>query len=154
MRRTITITIPGVHSDKPGERDNGKVFEITEMPADAAERWCLRARILLAEATNQPMPEASDSGEAAALAAMGIQFNNLRIWRALSSPDLDEVWNYIQYRHKAGQPALPITTGENSVIEEIDTRLRLRSEALMLNLGFSKAAERRESAAEPVSTAA
>jgi hypothetical protein len=145
-RRKHTVVIPGERSDHPHCRDNGKTFILTEMPADQGERWCLKARMLIAEATGTPKAEPADEGEAAALANMGIDFNNLRIWRALSDPSLDEVWNFIHYQHKPGHPALPITTGENSPIEEIETRLLLRAEALKLNLGFSQAAERLSSA--------
>lgn len=151
-RRTIKVTIPGVRSENAGERDNGKIFTITEMPADQAERWCLKARILISEAMGIATAEPANAGEAAALAKIGIDFGNLRIWRALADPSLDEVWAYIEYQHAPRQPPTPIVDGENSPIEEIDTRLKLRAEALALNLGFSRGAARPSSTDSPTTT--
>jgi len=141
MRREVRITIPGARSEEPGQRDNGKVFILTEMPADQGERWCLEARVLMAEALGQPAPSAS-AGEAEALASMGIDLRNLRVHRALLNSRLDDMWTYVQYQHKPGAPPQPIVSGENSSIEEQSTRLLLRVEALKLNLGFSGGAER------------
>ena len=149
MRRTVTVTIPGVKSDKPGERDNGKVFEITEMPSFQAERWCAKAKALGAQAYSIPVPS-GDSGEAAALANMGI--DPAKMGLALTDPSLDEIWQYVKYRHKPGNPPLDITFDENSMIEEIDTIMFLRMEALKVQLGFSGGGNRPSSESSPNTT--
>jgi hypothetical protein len=53
MRRTERLTIPGVRSETLGERDNGKVFILTEMSAYAGQDWALRALLALSRSGAQ-----------------------------------------------------------------------------------------------------
>lgn len=134
MRHKATITIEDQKS-----RDFGKTFILTEMPADQAERFCTQARLLILEARGLAVPD--DEAGAAALARTGIDMANIREMKALQDPSLDTLWDYVKYQHRAGAPLQAIVNGENSQIEEISTRTRLRWEVLKLNLGFSQGAE-------------
>jgi hypothetical protein len=141
-RREQRVVIPGTRSDKPGHRDDGKVFWIREMYADQAERWCVQVLVLLAEALRTEVPQ---HPSAAALADKGIDFSDTRVAKALMDPSLDALWDCVTYEHKPGQPRQPILLGENSQIEEISTRARLRMEVMQLHLNFSAADQPRNS---------
>lgn len=139
MRQSKPITIPGAPSAERGQRDGGKTFIVTEMPADQAERFCAKVALLIAEAVGQQAPENPSS---AALAGMGINSSDVRVAYALTDPELNaQIWPCVKYQHRAGQPLQDIVEGENSPIEEITTRARLRMEVLQLHLGFSRAGE-------------
>jgi len=151
MRQVKIIQLPGQASDKPGHRDGGKTFILTEMAADQAERFCARVAVLIAEAAGVNVQEPSS----ATLAEMGINFADVRVAFALTDPDLNAlIWPCVKYRHKPTQPPQEIVEGENSQIEEISTRAKLRMEVLALHLNFSQAgASQPTSASSPPSTA-
>lgn len=110
-RRVVTYKVPA----EPGNRDSNKTFVLTEMPADEGERWVTQALFLMKGAK-----DANDSDQS--------------LMRALQDPSLEALWKCVQYQHNPQHPAMPITSGESSVIEEISTRTALRLEVLKLHL--------------------
>jgi hypothetical protein len=149
MRNTKTLTIQ--EDKKPAYRDNGKVFVITEMPADQGIRWADR---LLFAITNQgiELPDGVIGGGMAGLAAVGVGalLNALgRVKFEDAEPLLDEMMACVQYRHAQGQPLQAIAHGANCQIEEVQTFWTLRIAWFELHLGFSFA-----DAAQKLKTAA
>lgn len=138
-RRTklVTITAEG--------RDKGKVFELTEMPADQGERWATRAVLALANA-GAKLPEGALGAGTAGLElgwrnvlVMGIQ-----AMQGLTEPSvrplLDELKPCMKYvPPQPGVPRQDIFPGENSQVEDFQTWYTLYFEYLQLHLGFSLA---------------
>lgn len=134
-RRTETITISG----EPGNRDNGKVFVITEMDAMTGERWAGRiTELVLASGVELP----KDSGEKptekdgaaglAQLVSIGVP-----LLRALHDPDIDKAtWACIKYQHAPNHPLQAIMPGEACQIEEISTVTELRMAVMRMHTGF------------------
>lgn len=122
----VTITEEG--------RDKGKVFVLTELPADQAERWFIRAMLGMLQ-SGADITEETIAGGAAAFAAMGVQALGGVKWETLE-PLLDEMWQCVQYEHKRGSPLQSVADGINSQIEEVQTRLALRTAVLNLHIGF------------------
>lgn len=116
-------------------RDKGKVFVLTELPADQAERWAIRAFLGLIQSGANISPETMQGGMAA-LAAIGIQALGGIAWETLE-PLLDEMWTCVEYFHSAKTPTQSIADGINSQIEEVATRLSIRLAVLELHMGFS-----------------
>lgn len=117
-------------------RDKGKVFILTEMPADQGERWANRAALALTN-TGAAIPEEALGAGWAALAAIGVQA--LGMLRAESvQPLLDELWpSCVKYEHKPGQMLQEVIPGVNSPIEEIATRYAIYYALWKLHTGFS-----------------
>ncbi|QDX29555.1 hypothetical protein [Dickeya poaceiphila] len=150
-RKTLTFKVEAKN------RDEGKTFLITEMPARQIEEWAIRVvSALMAANVEVPQPvysaiqklsagapenEADNelynavlvSGMAAlakfALTALG------KIPFAESRPLMDELMSCIQFQ------ATPTTTIplDDSHIEEMSTRFRLKTEVLKLHVGFLSA---------------
>jgi hypothetical protein len=128
MRRTTRVTIT-----EEG-RDKGKVFILTELPADQAERWAIRAMLGMIQSGSEISPDSLQGGMAS-LAILGVHALGGIEWSTLE-PLLDEMWTCVQYLHKPGNPPQEIQPGVNSQIEEVQTRLALRVAVLDLHLGF------------------
>lgn len=135
----VVITEPG--------RDAGKIFQIFEMSASHAEKWAARALLVAAQS-------GSDIGNVragmAGVAVMGIgtilgaKFQDVE-------PLLDEMFECVAIcpdprNHSIirGGKYCSIHGGPNVVgrlveddIEEVSTRVRLRSEVLNLHVGFT-----------------
>ena len=138
MRRIEKLTIPGVRSDAPGTRDNGKTFVLTEMDAYTGQDWALRALLALSKNGVQ-LPEGALSAGWAALA--GFAFRALAgASHAEVRPLLDEMLAQAKYEHAPGHPLQPIVPGPNCCIEEISTFLTLQAALFKLHAGFSTAA--------------
>lgn len=128
MRRTTDVTIT------EDDRDKGKCFRITEMDADRAEDWAMRAVFVLTKA-GVDIP--ADSGMA------GIAAAGLRSLGYLNFADakvlLDEMFECIvcvpdpKGHINNTRPLVKTDT------EEVKTRLRLRAEVFALHTGFSLA---------------
>lgn len=120
-------------------RDRGKTFELTEMPADQAERWCSRA-VLLFMNTHAKLPEGAAGLEltwrnvfAAGLSALhGLRETELR-------PLLEEIKPCIKWVPPGDAPMQVIFPGHESQIEEFKTWWELYYEYVQLLLGFSLA---------------
>jgi hypothetical protein len=130
-KQTLTITDEG--------RDKGKVFVLTEMPADQAERWAIRALLALMNAGIELPDGAADAGMAGIAAAGYKALGNLKF--EVLEPLLDDMWGCVQYQHKPNQPLQSLMAGESSQIEEVSTRLQLRMAAFKLHTNFFSSEE-------------
>ena len=132
-RKTATITIQG----KEGNRDNGKVFLITEMSAHEAERWALRAGFALMNA-GADIPELEEGIGMQELAALGLRV----LMGALQGVSFEKAEPLLEDMMKCAQ-SIPDPNKPNVVrpliesdIEEVSTRLKLRKEIWDLHVGF------------------
>jgi len=123
-KETVTIEAEG--------RDKGKVFVITEMPADQAERWAIRALLALAKAGVTVTDAAQGM---AGLAAAGLAALGSLPYEAVG-PLMAEMFSCVKYQHQPNQPLQDIDDGERSQIEEVATRLELRKRIFKLHTGF------------------
>jgi hypothetical protein len=133
-RRTKSITL------SEDNRDKGKVFLLTEMPAHKAEKWACRALLALIKSGVQIPDEMAQAGMAG-VAAMGSSFLTSMggvKWAELE-PLLDEMMTCMQTIPSPGiiRPLCVIDGAED--IEEVKTLITLRKEVLELHLGFSLA---------------
>jgi hypothetical protein len=135
MRKTLNYTVPGVRSETIGERDNGKTFVLTEMPADQAERWALRLLFAM-QAAGVEIPEDAQDAGIAALAAVGLKAVTA-IRFAEAEPLLAEMMACVRYQHAPNQQPQELMTGAASQIEDVKTRLLLRAKVFELHTGFS-----------------
>lgn len=133
-RKTLTVTIPPAEEGSEN-RDAGKVFLLTEMPASEGERWGIRALLALGRAGIE-IPDGLANAGMAGVHEMG----GLRLGGALHAEDveplMDDMMACIQ---RVPDPAKPdiVRALVESDIEEVGTRLRLRGEVMNLHLGFS-----------------
>lgn len=117
----------------PG-RDTGKFFLLTEMPASQAERWAQRALMAMAK-SGVEMPDDFANTGVAGIATIGIKalagmpFNE-------AGPLLDEMMACVQFIPSPAEANLARPLIEDD-IEEVSTRLSLRSEVIELHTGFS-----------------
>lgn len=135
-RKSVTITI--------GDgRDAGKIFRITEWPAIRIERWIMRAVFGLGKAGVEIPPEILQLG--AAPTAFAIASQASRLPSRLGIRLADELMECVQ----RVEEKLDRSLVEND-IEDVTTRLRLKSEVLKLTFGFFAFAASPNSA-QPVS---
>lgn len=144
MRNTKTLTI---QEDRPTYRDNGKVFLLTEMPADQGEEWANRLIFALANA-GADLPDGVIGGGMAGLSAIGVGTALMQAMRKLQfdvvKPLFDEMMTCVQTR--VGQnPWQNIVRGINCQIEEIPTFWQLRLAWIELETGFSIAGAAQQS---------
>lgn len=141
MRRTEKLVIPGVRSETPGERDNGKTFVLTEMDAYSGQDWALRALLALA-ASGVQLPDGALSTGMAGLAGFGVTAL-LQAPHGALKPLLEEMLGQARYAHNPNDPKMPtqaISPGPNCPVEEIKTFLTLHMALVKLHTGFSPAA--------------
>jgi len=128
MRRVKDVRI-----GPEGQRDAGKMFRITEMDADQAETWAMRALLALAKG-------GIDIGDAVSggmqqLAVLGIQSLG-----KLSFEEVKPLWDDVMTCVTiVPEPSFPENTRTlvHNDIEEVATRIRLRAEVIALHTGFS-----------------
>jgi len=132
MARQVSIVV----IDAEG-RDKGKRFQITEMSASQAERWAIRAFLAIA-ATGVEIPDDLRESGFAGIAAMGLRALGFLSFEA-AEPLLDEMFGCIMLIPDASNPSFTRPLIETD-IEEVATRLRLRSAVIELHTGFSMAA--------------
>lgn len=132
-RKTLDITISDAN------RDRGKIFVLTEMPASRAESWAMRAGLALFHA-NVELPPGFDPTKLsfAAMAEIGLHVLSGLKWED-AEPLLDEMWSCVQIRPDPMKPNIVRNLIEED-IEEIGTRLRLRTEVWKLHTDFLSAA--------------
>lgn len=135
MRREIDVTI------ETEGRDKGKVFHLTEMAAAPAEEWGMRIFLSLIRAGIDLPAEVMSGGMAAVAAVMPGIIANVFIngIGALNydeiKPLLDQMMDCVKIKEPA---AIRNLTPDD--IEEVSTRLFLRSEVFKLHTGFSQSA--------------
>ncbi len=128
MARKVTRLAIG----EDGKRDAGKVFEITEMAAVAAEKWAARALLALARGGIE-LPDDLAGAGLAGLAAIGLDALGRLPWEA-AEPLLDEMFECVKI---VPDPARPVVRNlVESDIEEVATILKLRREVLALHVDF------------------
>ena len=132
-RKTTRITID------QDNRDKGKSFVITEMPADRAERWALRALLAMTSA-GVDVPEQATTAGMAGIASVGIGMLS-RLDFEVAAPLLAEMMSCVRIDMGNGV-VRDLLEGDGGDIEEVVTRLLLRKAVLELHLGFSIAAPR------------
>jgi hypothetical protein len=121
-------------------RDKGKTFVLTEMPADQAERWALRALLALTN-TGAAIPEEALGAGMAGLAAVGVQALGMLNSEQVQ-PLIDELWPAcVRYEHSPRVPLQEVVPGINSQVEEVKTRLEVYRALLKLHTGFSMPVE-------------
>jgi hypothetical protein len=147
MRRKEYITIPGERSDEPGQRDNGKTFLVTEMPAMQAEEWANRATLaLIPRLTRELDPAIAEQIKAApsmtAIEHIGLLLGSIQFpeMRDLMRELLDNCIKIVVNPAMGEMGAQPLNFGGQESIEEVETIRRLRREALNLHTGFTLAA--------------
>ena len=117
-------------------RDQGKVFVITEMPASQAEKWAIRAFMAAAGAGAQ-IPDDLHAQGMAGLFRIGSEAL-AKIPFELAEPLLDEMMDCVQIAPSPANPSVVRSLIEDD-IEEVATRVRLRTQILQLHVGFSAA---------------
>lgn len=133
MRNKVTVTIedPQLPNGKQN-RDVGKVFEITEMSSDKAERWAMRALLALTN-TGVEIPQGIEGAGMAGIAHIGFQMFGLLDFDVVE-PLLAEMMTCINIQ--VGTVSRPINDDFGD-IEEVATRLKLRRAWFELHTGFS-----------------
>ena len=138
-RRSALVTI-----NDPKSRDNGKQFRVTEMSADAAERWAIRILLVFAKASTK-MPEAFAATGMAGLHASipGIVVQGLQslggVEYADAAPLLDEMLGCVEFKAPGMDTYFAVRGSGMSQIEEVSTLLKLRWEVLQVHVNFSLA---------------
>ena len=130
-RKTKTIRIPA-----DGSRDAGKTFLLTEMSAADSERWAIRSLGAIANSGLDIPPEVIQMGMGA-LAAVGFK-GLLTMQFHEAAPLLDEMMACVQIVPDPKNPHV-VRPVDDEDIEEVATRLMLRSEVFELHTGFSPA---------------
>lgn len=148
MRKTQEVVID---DQDPENRDGGKHYIITEMPATKGEKWAARAiNALLASGIE--IPDKAIGQGMKGLAMLGSSgFSNFRgvSWEALE-PLMDEMMSCVTRVHDTGSGRTrPVVEND---IEEIKTRLLLRNAWLELHIGFSFAGAPKISDSAPATT--
>lgn len=129
----------------PGNRDAGKVFQITEMLAGPAEKWAFRAALLV-ENSGVAIPQEVKGLGMVGISILGLNvFLNGRIDPDKLDPLMDQMFSCVKIVRDPS--ARDRTTGDviatelvsEDDVEEVQTRLWLRSEVLRVHTGFSPA---------------
>ncbi len=132
MRKSITYT---VKSEGEDNRDNGKVFVITEMSCADAERWTLRLAFALGRSGAMlNLVEQIQNGGMASLVSVGIDaLTHMPVEEAI--PLLDELMTCVEFVPDPGSPNIKRSIIDSD-IEEIATRMKLKMQVLDLHYGF------------------
>jgi hypothetical protein len=133
-RKTKIVTIDG---DPSTNRDAGKNFLITEMPASKAEKWAARCLLALVNAGFEIDDNDRQLGMAA-MAARGVRSLGSIAWHD-AEPLLDEMMGCVHYLPSLDAPDVHTPLVEHD-IEEVSTRIFLRDKVFELHVGFSPAA--------------
>jgi len=120
-------------------RDQGKMFHLTEMSASQAEWWALRALMAMGR-NGVDVPDNLREMGMAAMAVEGLKAIS-RIPPDDAKPLLDELMNCVQIVPNPADKSVIRALLEND-IEEIATRLKLRAEVFKLHVDFLKTAAR------------
>jgi hypothetical protein len=140
MRQTTHVKVP----EEWGKRDAGKIFQITEWSAERAEKWGIRAVLAYNRGGGQ-IPMDVIGGGMEAIFILGINtFLRGQMQADEVIPIIDELLECVKLirdPNVRGADGKPIATDivSSDDIEEIKTRLWLRSEVLRLHTNFSPA---------------
>lgn len=137
MRKVEIVVISG---DPNTNRDHGKRFKITEMPAIRAEKWAMRVLLALAS-TGAQLPEDYKSAGMAGLAVAGFQALQSLNWGD-AEPLLDEMMECVRIlpdpRNIEVERPLILNRGDGSGddVEEVSTLLTLRRKIFEIHTSF------------------
>lgn len=136
MRKSKDVTVPEAWA----ARDAGKVFRITEWPAGRAEKWGARMLLTL-RGSGANIPISVSHLTMSQVAAVGINaFFQSAVMPDELIPLLDELLECVQIiRDPVRHPDVATAIVGDEDIQEIRTRLWLRSEVIELHTGFSAA---------------
>lgn len=137
MRKTETVVVPKWE----GNRDSAaeRQYLITEMPAAQAEKWALRALLML-KGSGERIPDDVTGLGMVGVAILGINvFLRGNIDTNALEPLMDEMMSCVKIVRDPRKPEVATTIVSDDDIEEVQTRLWLRSEVLRLHTGFSPA---------------
>lgn len=136
MRKTEIVSIAA------DNRDHGKTFVVTEMPAWQALQWCAKALLALTQtgADVQPgsLAKAAEGGPEV-LAVLGLEIFTL-VPAAVALPLMQEIKACVSFQAPGAVVTVPIKDGMNCQVEEISTWFVLLKAAFVLHLGFLPAA--------------
>ncbi len=132
-----TVTIEGLPSQEPGQRDNGKTYSIRPMKAYDGQKWVLKAMLALAKVGVEIKEELLQS----------ISFEDLMdpsLSPLIGNLDPDEAMELIDGLLKCvsflpsvpNAKPVPIPTGDEVYIQEIKTRNRLAREVWEFHRAF------------------
>jgi hypothetical protein len=136
MRKNETVIIAA------DNRDHGKTFLVTEMPAWQALTWCARAVLALSQSGSDIKPGAiakAAEGGPETLAVLGLEIFTL-VPSAVALPLMTEIKACVTFQAPGAAVATSIKDGELSQVEEISTWFVLLKHAFILHLGFLPAA--------------
>ncbi len=134
MRKVETVKVPAGFG-----RDVGKLFVVTEMPAARAEKWALRL-FLAMKGTKGEVPS-----EVMALGMVAVAWKGLNAFLAAPvspeeiEPLMDEMFTCVGMVRDPKHPDVVTAVVSDDDVEEVQTRLWLRSEVLRVHTGFSSA---------------
>lgn len=123
-RRTNIVQITGEDN-----RDSGKSFLITELPAEQAEWWAFRALQGILGGTT----EVNFNAPLAQLAAQSFKAMAGIPWD-MAKPLMDEMMSCVSMKLPGNGGDRPLLAGD---IEELSTRIELRRAVFELHTGFS-----------------
>jgi len=137
VRKEIDYTVPGAPG--PDNRDGGKMFRLREMPAMQAEKWAMRAFMLVARSgVDIGTMRGPGSGGMQELALLGVQaLMTVRYEEA--EPLLDEMLQCVSIVPDPKHPEIVRRLVGDDDIEDVQTILALRNEVFKLHTGFSMA---------------
>lgn len=116
-------------------RDKGKTFHLLEMDADQAEWWAIRVISALVRANPELATSYAEGAGMAALAMAGVKALML-LDPIDAKPLLDQMMTCVSIKPDPKNPNIVRQLLPND-IEEVRTRLQLRSEVFALHTGFS-----------------
>lgn len=136
MRKVETLKAPASCG-----RDAGKLYRITEMAAVRAEKWAVRALMLVTNGNGGQIPEhvASLGMEGIFIAGINVILRSRMDYEELE-PLLDEMMTCIEIVRDPRTPEIATALVSDDDIEEVGTRIWLRGEVLRLHTGFSVSA--------------
>jgi hypothetical protein len=117
------------------DRDNGKRFKITELPAMQAEKWAAKFFLAMAKSGIDIPSDIAQQGMAG-VAVVALRSLGGVDW-SLAEPLLDEMFRCVQIYLPGGNGTQTRPPTAQDDIEEIKTIWDLRKEVLELHLGFS-----------------
>ncbi|MGK8226360.1 hypothetical protein ACDY94_03730 [Escherichia coli] len=130
-RKEIDYSVDG------DNRDTGKLFRITEMPATEAEWWAIRAGLAMAKNGVEVPDNIADMGMHE-MARIGLGMLT-KVDPVDAKPLLDELMKCVKIIPDPSNRNI-VRSLVDSDIEEVSTRLKLRAEVFKLHVGFSQAA--------------
>lgn len=133
MRRSVPVTIPAA-GDSRENRDAGKTFIITEVSATQAEEWGLRAIMALGTSGIVVPKEMADAG------LIGAVLVGYQAFMGAKPSEVLPLWREMLPACVTYKPSHDIVLPYNdTLIEEVSTRLLLRQRILELHTGFTLA---------------